>query len=245
MKKACLIAICWLALYSISIAQNDRSVQGTWYMIDMSGESTQRIILTKKEMITQRWITYNVDKPYWKEDKRTEFVYFQYDSETNKARVLAEDNRIEGVSPGELWTSRGRSMLYFYHMNNGFSDRKDALKSLDNFQFKDLTAKALYSKDRVEKISQLPSTEGITKDQFVKLVKIIQSHDQILSDFLDQNNTNNAQRALFYIVDNLFKQGLIEMGYNPWKPTDSYFVDRFRNDPEVAELLDKQVHLKF
>ncbi len=227
-----------------SFAQTTESVKGVWYMIDQSGESSQRLIISENEIKTERWVSYNVDQPYWKEDKTVAISYFESNT-SGAVEILTSDSRSEGLSPGELLLSKDRQVLFMYNMRKGFTDQDEALSALGEFKFKTLMSRPVYRKKRLDQINALPSTAKMNKDEFIKLVKVLQSHDKVLSDFLTESNVNNAQRMLFYITDNLFKQGIIQMGYNPWKPTDTYFVERLKKEPEVSKLLENQVHFRF
>lgn len=224
--------------------QDNEGITGTWYMIDMGGESTQRLILSEKDMKTERWMTYNVEEPFWKEDKVVTIAHFNKVAQ-DKAEILTTDSRLEGVSPGELWLSKDGRVLYMYNMKMGFNDQSKALQSLHEFKFKALMARPVYSKQRLEEINSLPSTQNLSKTEFIKLIKTLQANDQVLSDFLTKSHVKNAQHRLFQITNSLFNQGLIDLGYNPWKPTEEYFVRRLKQDPEVAALLESQIHFKF
>lgn len=241
--KSILFTLMFVANFCVqSSAQEGGSILGTWYMIDMSGESRQRIVLSENQIVTERWITYNVEEPYWKEDKVTELAYFKSDKLI--AQILTKDERLKGVSPGQLVLSPDFQTLDMYNMKQGFDDNKEALTALNDFEFKEIMSRPVYSKERLDQINSLPSTEKLSKKEFMKLMTSLESYNSQLTDFVKNSGFNNVQRMVYYVTDKLFKQGLIDLGYNPWKPTNEYFVERLRQDPEIASLLEKQLHFK-
>jgi len=242
MKRIVILLLLVSVLPLLAMAQKGSPILGTWYMIDMSGQSDQRIILSESQMITERWVTYEVDKPYWKEDKVIKFAYYKEDN--GRAVVLTLDDRLDGLSPGQLVLSSDSHELNIYNMKKGFDNEENALGALENFKFQELLSRPVYSKERLDAINELPSTEKLSKEELIRLMKSLEAHDHELTEFFTNSQLENAQRMSYYITDNLFKKGLIELGYNPWKPTDEYFIKRLRQDPEIAGLLERQVHFK-
>lgn len=217
-------------------------ILGTWYIIESDGKSRERIVLSKDALITERLITYNVEQPYWKEEKKSAF--FSIEEKESSYQTVGFSPEKNQYFAGEFWVSQ-KGELNIFQLIGGSASPEEALKKLNNKEYKQLLAKTYFSKQRMEEIQQLPTLGNLTKDDLLTTMNAVLKHSEKLEKYINESGEKHARFMAVKAIENLKNQKFIELGYNPFLFSDPYYMERFQEDKDVEGLNEKMTLMRF
>lgn len=221
-------------LTSLNTLHAQDKVFGTWYFKSPDGQLSSRMTISENVLLYERYESYNVETPYWKEDKKLTIV-FQKPS-TNSYLFSGEENgRYYG---GEFLIDESGTTLYLYEMRENSGSSEESIQKLKDKPLRKELSKVSYSKERLEEIEAYPSLDELKKEQLVEMMNHVFEYEKEMAAF----ETND--RLISRIGRNVMNRKLIDMKFDPDKPTNGYYMKRFADDPDIKLLLEKQVYFK-
>lgn len=229
-----LVFVLFLASFIPNVlkAQSDQS--GTWYFKDPGGEVSSRVVITKDFVTYENYQNYQVDKPFWKKDK--EIALDNRVKVKNGFRLIGQENgKFYG---GDFWFNDDKKQLYIFQMRESGNSEKAVNQLLDKKANKALLSRVAYEKTRLEEIQSFPSLDKLVKKDVIQILNHMYSFEGTIAE------SGEEQRIIWRMGQNILNRKFISMGFDPDKPTEGYFMKRFIDDPDIVELVKKQVHLK-
>ena len=239
MKKT--LTLILLTATFFSFAQNE--FYGTWYILDGDNVSRNRILISADGIVAERYRDYEVDEPYWEVEK---------ESNIKESRVVESAYQVVGFSAeanayfgGEFWLAEQAGELRAFQMRQPNSSMEEAYENLDNNAYKEMMANTFYSEQRMKEIMELPDLGSLTKEDLLSTIEFVQSHSELLTSFVNEHADQRVRFLVSRAAENLRNRKFIALGYNPFKITDPYFMDKFKDDPDFKALNEQSVHFKF
>ena len=242
MKKN-LLLITFFTVFSQQ-AFSQSQFYGTWYLMEPGNDqSRQRMVIGENGITTERYQDYGVDEPYWQKDKDTPI----FDSKVNGSNYQIvgyseDENRYYG---GEFFFSEQAGELKVIQMRAPNESVEEAYQKLDENKYKPLMSKTLYSKERLEEINALPPLKDITKQELIETIKHVQSFGPMMEDFMNHDTNSRARFMIVRAAEHLREKKFIELGYNPFIFTEEFYMDKFKDDPDIEALNETSTYIKF
>ena len=215
---------------SLSTAFAQVNLDGIWYAKSYDGQLSDRVVIKGKNVVYERYVTYQVDEPYWKVEKEMQVDKFET---TSNGFVIARfvNNIYYG---GEFSQGSDRGQLNVFRMNDGNSQFDRLVDEIANYPMKEYFSKQYYSKERLKEIQDYPSLDQITKDHVIELINHMIAEEQFMKPYAGKD------RLIGNIGRNMLDQKMLSMGYDPHKPSENgYFMKRFAEDADVKKLLEE------
>ncbi|MEO1256282.1 MAG: hypothetical protein AAFY41_15545 [Bacteroidota bacterium] len=73
----------------------------------------------------------------------------------------------------------------------------------------------------------------------------IQSHEALMREYVSNSESSHARFMMVKGAENLRDQKFIELGYNPFAFTDEFYMNQFRDDPDIKALNEKSEFIRF
>ena len=242
MKKNFYLLVVLLTASFFSYSQDE--IYGTWYKVnDGDGPSRERIVVTSDNLSVERLQDYGVETPYWEQDKVSPIEQVKVIEEG--IQIIAYDKTQNLYKGGELAYDGSMEKLSFFQFRETFSDIDAVYEMLETNKYKQLLSKPYYLKSRTEQIASYPNLGALSKNQIVELFKYLLSLEPLVDEYLNENSTERHARMLAIRgIENMRDQKLIEMGFNPYAMTDTYYGDKFQDDPDLIKLNEQSKYFK-
>ena len=233
----------FLLLNAAFFAYSQSHFYGTWYILDGDDISRNRIAISTNGIVAERYEDYEVEEPYWEVEN---------ESNIKESRVTEGAYQVVGFSEesnayfgGEFWLTEQKGELMAFQMRQPHPSVEKAYQSLDDNKYKEMMANTFYSEDRMKEIMQMPDLGSLTKEDLLTTIKYVQSHTELLNSFINEHADQRVRFLVSRAAENLKNRKFIELGYNPFKYTEPYFMDKFKDDPDLEKLNEQSVHFKF
>ncbi|GAB4240150.1 MAG: hypothetical protein Tsb0034_16470 [Ekhidna sp.] len=240
MKKTLTLSLMLLGC----ICYSQEQFYKTWYIMDPGDDiSRQRLTISADGILIERYEDYEVEEPYWEVDRENPF------SET---RIKGDRYQIVGYSEedkayfgGEFFLSENEGELKGYQMREPLKSAEEAFKKLDENPYKEMLAKTFYTQSRLEEINEMPPLVEITKEDLITTIKYVQSFGPLMTDFMNEQNDPRMRFVITRAAKNLRTQKFIDLGYNPFIYTEEWYMDKFKDDPDIKKLNEMSEYVKF
>lgn len=222
-------------LFAMSDVSAQINLDGTWYAKSYDGELNNRLVINGQSIVYESYETYNVEEPYWKVEKEMEVDEFK---STGSGFMIAR-NVNKQFYGGEFSINTEGDRLSVFRMNDPAFSFEELQKVMGAYPMKAYFAKVYYAETRLKEIQGYPSLDQINKKDVILLIQHMSEQEKNIGEYKEQD------RMISRLGRSILNQKLIEMGYDPDKPSENgYFMKRFADDPDVKALLDQQQYFK-
>lgn len=242
MKKNFFLGFLLLICIQSSYAQDEFFL--TWYKInDGGGASRERVTISADSLVTERLQDYQVDTPYWQIDKVS--VVAEFLKHENGIQLIGFEASKNSYTGGELFYGNGKDQVLFFQLRDFHPEVDSIYKLIKTNKYKQLLARPYYTESKAKEIEKYPSMDSISKEEMITLFSYLSSLEPLVDNFLADNEAVRSAR-MFAIrgLETLRDHKLIELGFNPYKITETYYGNRFKNDPDLMEMNEKSTYMK-
>lgn len=232
MKKNLTLCLLVLTLINFGALSAQEKLSGTWYFKSPDGELANRVTISTGELLYEKYESYNVATPYWKEDKALAVTFHKYTDES----CTFSGREGSKFYAGEIFVENGQNIIYLFQMKEASGSSQEALQKLSSTRLRKELSKAAYSQERLEEIENYSSLDELKKEELIEMMNHVYEYEKDMKGLNDQ--------LVSQIGRNVMNRKLISMNFDPDKPTDGYFMKKFVDDPDIKLLLDKQVYFK-
>ncbi len=242
MKKIHLLSI--IILFFIHSAQAQDQFYGTWYIMEPGNDiSRQRIVIGENGIMTEMYEDYEVEKPYWKKDQDTPIFDSKVKDDRYQIVGFSEEEKV--YYGGEFFLTDQKGELKAFQMRQPSNSANEAFKKLDENKYRMMFSKTFYTKERLDAINELPPLAEITKEDLIATVKYVQSFGEQMESFLNEQKDSRMRFLISRAAENLRTQKFIDLGYNPYIYTEEWYMDKFKDDPDIKKLNELSEFVKF
>lgn len=216
----------------------------TWYKInDGGGSSRERVTITTDSIVIERLQVYQVDTPYWEIDKISHIEQFR--TVEDGIQIIGYEETQSSYTGGKLFFGYDTDQMIFFQLKDFHPEVDSIFKMIDNNPYKQLLGSPFYTKRKAESIEKYQSLDLISKEEIIMLFEFVFTIDLMIDGYLEDNKEVKWAR-MFAIrgLESMRDHKLIEMGFNPYAMTESYYGDRFRDDPDLIEMNNKSKYFK-
>ncbi len=199
-----------------------------WYQANP--EFTDRLLISKDSIISERYKTYNVETPYWEKNKTLKIKSSQIKNNKNYMLFSLPDNK----TAGGIFTLIEKDFMLAHVPKEMYT----SLSELEHLPGNSIPHKLYLSENLIENITNYKSLEYLTKEHLIKAIKFVQSYNNEFEKMLEAN-PKLRQFSLFRMAENLYHFKLYQLGYNPFNlPDEGNYLDKFKNDNELKSLFE-------
>ena len=242
MKKNFLLLASLAIGMHLSFAQDE--FFETWYKINQGdGPSRERITISPDSLVIERLQDYEVDTPFWQVDKVSLISEFQ--TIEDGIQIIGIDGSKAGYTGGELVYGNGNDQMLLFQLRDFVPAVDSVYKLLASSKYKELLANPFYTESKAKEIAAYPNLDAVSKEEMITLFDYLLSFELVVDTYLIENAELRYARMLAIRgLETLRDHKLIEMGFNPYRITESYYGDRFKEDPDLIEMNERSKYIK-
>ncbi len=194
-------------------------------------EIRKRLVMTEDGLTSQLYKNYNVEKPFWQDDKHLTIT--EKYKEANKLFFLVYNEKL------------GQSGAIFTHYDSNISGLHTidgSVKSMEKLKahkFAELPIKLYLSNTSKSQLGKLKSMSELTKMDLIEAIAFVHSFDDLCLEYKTAENLNSF--AVYLISENLFHLKLYQLGYNPYNlPEEGNYLEKFKGDQDLTALFTSE-----
>ena len=216
----------------------------TWYKINQGdGPSRERITISTDSLVIERLQDYQVETPFWQVDKVSLISEFQ--TIEDGIRIIGIEEAKAGYTGGELVYGNGRNQMLLFQLRDFYPVVDSVYEQLASSKYKELLANPFYTESKAKEIAGYPNLDAVSKEEMITLLDYLLSFDSLVDTYLIENAELRYARMLAIRgLETLRDHKLIEMGFNPFLITETYYGDRFKEDPDLIEMNERSKYIK-
>lgn len=157
--------------------------------------------------------------------------------------VIRNKRSGDGFAAGIYTFREDGKVLKLAQLYKKFTTPEEATEAGKGYKYSDIIAREYFKPDYFGKVENMKSLDELSKVDFLTVMNRLQSYDKDMEGFLEDSNPY-MRRMVFRFTEGIINRSFIELGYNPYKMTETWFFNNFRDDPDVQAIMSKQVHLR-
>ncbi len=141
-------------------------------------------------------------------------------------------------------------MTIFSDIRGGFETIEQSKNALKKAKFQNINQELFFSEEYSKTVfPTLKSMEKITKEDYITVVKYVQSYERELMAFAatqEDDFIEGTPYRIDKIAKKIAQKKLYFLGYNPFdSPEDSNYLKKFEGDKEIEELNNTKSEFRF
>lgn len=161
----------------------------------------------------------------------------------NGVIVIKNKRGGEGFAAGLYTFRENGDVLKLTQLYDRYDTPEAAKKGAESYKYANLIANEYYSLMAFSKLENMKSLDELTKRDFMLVMNRLQAYEKDMEGFLEVSPPY-MRRNVFRVTEGIINRTFVELGYNPYKMTEKWFFENFRDDPEVQAIMEGQVHLR-
>ncbi|MEM6522841.1 MAG: hypothetical protein AAGF85_07440 [Bacteroidota bacterium] len=204
-----------------------------------SDRSKQKMLITKDFMIMYSYgYTDDPNKSSWRP-----YDSIPIHSIDNYFIIIKNKRGEKGYAVCKYSYREDAEVLKLAQLYKKFDSAEEARKAAENYKYANIIIKEYYTKAEFNRLQNKKSLDELTKKDFMLVMNRLQSYDKEMEGFLASEDPR-MKRMTYRFTEGIINRTFVELGYNPYKMTDQWFFERFRDDPDVKRRMQFQVHLR-
>lgn len=242
------LALPWLLLPALLCLSGSLYAQHTellpvgsvWYYADQYPSST-RLVVTEEGFTAERYKTYGVEVPYWEEDRKT--VIEASDLSANLLYTVISN-------PGRPEAGKGGAVMQFFEEGQlmamaAGSEQVASLDAVREMAQLKVPQRLYLSEPFYEQVAGFKGLGELSKEDLIDAIRFVQGFKEPFTAFVEAN-PERGQFMIGQFAQQLYHLRLFALGYNPYDlPMSGNYMDKFKEDEEVAALFRSQTLLNF
>ena len=238
------VAVLSLALilslaFSLSvIAQEtagDSQAKGTFYMYNPLYGTKNEYVFSGDELKTAN--LYDAGDGLQRENAETAIIHHNADG----AVIYEERGRFLSM---KLVEEEGPNFQFTFQKIANSETLEEAEKSLADAEDKDydtLFRIPVFREEEADALEAMPSFTEIKREELLELLDRRETYGDLMEAFLAENEPRNTRMFAMRATQNMFHKDLIRKGYNPFADYEGEPFEKFKDDAEIQERLNKPI----
>ncbi|MEM6359948.1 MAG: hypothetical protein AAF731_07635 [Bacteroidota bacterium] len=227
-----------LLLVLCPLLSNAQILKGTWMGYD-SYNSKLKMGITDEFMIMYSYgYTDDPNNSSWRA-----YDSIPIHSMDDGVIVIKNKRGGAGFAAGSFTFRENGEVLKFAQLFKKFDSPEAAVKAVEEYKYTDLIVKEYYRMGEMSRLENKKSLDELTKKDFLQVMNRLQAYDKEMEGFLASED-QRMRRMIYRFTEGIINRTFVELGYNPYKMTDQWFFEKFRDNPDVQQRMQAQVYLR-